>query len=207
MHFGGAISELANRLTVHLQLIQNRDNLSALELEQKKKEIEKGMTELKRVLEEEVERIFSKCRNQLPEQVASDIRSVLEQNRNQLKASAQGDLQARIQGLVTNTLRQSLTDRSRPVFNESLKRLSTYVSEHIYNVIEPGTATYSTGMEPALISGGNKEDLPLSSYWFRRLLFRWAVIGNITGNGGRHSRLDYKAGNGRKDKSSYKRYD
>ncbi len=159
VHFGGAISELANRLTVHLQLIQNRDNLSALELEQKKKEIEKGMTELKRVLEEEVERIFSKCRNQLPEQVASDIRSVLEQNRNQLKASAQGDLQARIQGLVTNTLRQSLTDRSRPVFNESLKRLSTYVSEHIYNVIEPGTATYSTGVEPALISGGNKEDL------------------------------------------------
>lgn len=145
--FSGSIKNLASKLVNHLQILMNRENLSILDLQEKKGEIERSLKELDHLLQSEISKLQEQCRNQLPDQIVNDVRGVLELNRASLKSAAKqnSDLRSRVEGLVMNTFRLAVTERSQRLFAETSARLGRYISSNIYGSLEGGPGGVALG--------------------------------------------------------------
>ncbi|RKD25213.1 Dynamin family protein [Caminicella sporogenes DSM 14501] len=132
------ILEIAEKTKRKLKLLMNVENISIYDLERKKKELKRNIEELERILEKEKRIVMNKCQNEIPQYVVNDVRTVLEQNKSSLFERLRKNLpiQGKIEGFVQNTMRVSLNERARKVFEESAEKLSQYISKNIYSILD-----------------------------------------------------------------------
>lgn len=140
-HFNNAINQLGENSKRQLKIMNNTENLSLNELYKKKKQLENNKNYLDELFNKEKSRVIRELQNQVADYVVQDVRSVLERNKASILSimKSGGSVEGKVQGIVQNSFRVSVQERTRKIFTETSKKLSQYVSEQIYGVFNEMT--------------------------------------------------------------------
>ncbi len=132
--FGPRLQAQVERIRQSLTLLLNREDLSAGELAAQRRELDEKLEDLDRAVARERAALARECAGSLPEAVADDVLRVLEGERPALRRQlvGGGNVQGRIDGLVRNTFRLSLTERAGRAFDEAARRIGRYVPAAAY---------------------------------------------------------------------------
>lgn len=133
--FEAPLARLTEKVRQNLSFLRNEENLSTVDLQKKKQELENALAEIERMLEQEGRRLRQECRTVLVDGVASDVRAVLVQTQESLMTQIKKgySVEGRLQGIVQNTLQLSIQTRAQAAFEQAAARVSRYVARSEYS--------------------------------------------------------------------------
>ncbi|MDG5789330.1 patatin-like phospholipase family protein [Evansella sp. AB-P1] len=136
--FHASVEELKRKVQAGLVLLSKEEHLSLYDLEEKKRELKKKEQDLKAFIQRRKKRVLELCEGRMASGVVDDVYGVLLQSRSSIKEAMKDEdqLRSRLEGLIQNTFKVSVLERSRAVFREIGQEVSQYVEERVYAVMD-----------------------------------------------------------------------